>query len=129
LIWREEGLEAVTADCLIMSMIARMFSSFMSTAIGKVFFTALSGKCDKKPELAQEKLGLELEIAMLPCYGGKRLIDRIFIPLGYETEYSTHVLDDKFTEWGESKYVNLKLKGKVQLSELLNHLYIPIACI
>ena len=99
-------------------------SSFMSTAISKVFSTALSGKCDKKPELVKEKLELEVEVIMLPCSGGKALIDKIFIPLGYETEYLTYVLDDKFLDWGESRYVTLRLKGKICLSELLNHLYV-----
>lgn len=47
-------------------------SSFMSTAISKVFSTALSGKCDKKPELIKEKLDLEAKIVMLPCSGSKK---------------------------------------------------------
>ena len=99
-------------------------SSFMSTAISRVFSTALSGKCDKRSELVKEKLDLEAEIIMLPCSGTKSLIEKIFVPLGYMAEYSTYMLDDKFNNWGESRYVNLKLKGRIILSELLNHLYV-----
>ncbi|GHV01970.1 3' terminal RNA ribose 2'-O-methyltransferase Hen1 [Clostridia bacterium] len=101
-------------------------SSFMSTAISKVFSTALSGKCDNKPELAEQKLDLEAEVVMLPCLGNKDLIGRIFTPLGYEVEFSESALDEKFREWGESRYVTLKLKGKVRLCDLLNHLYVLI---
>jgi len=99
-------------------------SSFMSTAISKVFGTALSGKCDKKPELAEQELKLEAEITMLPCVGDKGIIESIFAPLGYKAEYDTFGLDDKFADWGESRYVNLKLKCTARLSELLNHLYV-----
>lgn len=99
-------------------------SSFMSNAITKVFSTALSGVCKNKPELVSEKLDLEAEVFSLPCSGGKNLIAKIFEPLGYEVEYTVSILDEKFIEWGESKYVNLRLKGKVKLSDLLNHLYV-----
>jgi len=99
-------------------------SSFMSTAISRVFATALSGRCDKKPELVKQKLELEAEITMLPCSGNKNLIEKIFVPLGYAVEFSPCLLDEKFEGWGESRYVNLKLSDKALLSELLNHLYV-----
>ncbi|MCL2847635.1 MAG: 3' terminal RNA ribose 2'-O-methyltransferase Hen1 [Firmicutes bacterium] len=99
-------------------------SSFMSTAISKIFGTAMSGKCDKMPDLVEQKIDLESSIMMLPCSGDKKILERIFAPLGYKVEYDTFILDDKFTEWGESKYINLYLKGNIKLSELLNHLYV-----
>ncbi len=101
-------------------------SSFMSTAISKVYNTAMSGKCEKRPELSEQKLDLEAEVIMMPCSGSKELIEKIFVPLGYAVEYSTHILDDKFKDWGDSHYVNLKIKGNVRLCELLNHLYVLI---
>lgn len=101
-------------------------SSFMSTAINKVFTTAMSGRCDKKPELADKELDLEANITMLPCKGSKELINKIFCPLGYEVSYETFLLDENFMDWGESSYVNLRLSAKKRLCDLLNHLYVLI---
>ena len=101
-------------------------SSFMSTALNKVFSTAINGRCEKKPELVMEKLDLEANVTMLPCKGDKELIQRIFKPLGYEITFDNYILDDKFPRWGESSYVNLKLSAKIRLCDLLNHLYVLI---
>ncbi len=101
-----------------------VMSSFMSTAISKVFSTAMNGRCDKRPELAAAALDLEAQLTMLPCRGDQELVRRIFEPLGYTIAYDQTVLDEKFPEWGESKYVNLKLRGNVRLCDLLNHLYV-----
>lgn len=101
-------------------------TSFVSTAISRVFATALSGRCDKRPELAGTPLDLTACIYSLKGAGRFEMADKLFEPLGYKVDYSTELLDDHFPEWGESPYVNLTLKGKVRLSELLNHLFVLI---
>ena len=58
-------------------------SSFMSTAINRVFGTAMNGKCTKRQELADSKLSLEAVIYNLPVRGDKELVREIFEPLGY----------------------------------------------
>lgn len=102
-------------------------SSFMSTALSKVYSTAMSGRCDKRPELAASPLDLEARITMLPCRGDAELVSRIFEPLGYTISYERFILDEKFPEWGSSDYMNLTIRGKVKLCDLLNHLYVLIS--
>lgn len=103
-------------------------SSFMSSAISKVFSTAMSGKCAKRQELANLPLDLEAGLHMLPVRGDETLVNEVFEPLGYEVTVKKSVLDEKFPEWGESCYIDLTIRGKVRLCELLNHLYtlIPV---
>ncbi len=100
-------------------------SSFLSVAISRVFGTALGGRCAKKPELVEKKLALEARVTMLPC-GNADLVRRFFEPLGYEVTAEGKQLDDKFPQWGQSRYYNVTLMGEVRLSELLNHLYVLI---
>src|SRR5919202_6932721 len=46
-------------------------SSFMSVALSRVFKTAMSGRCEPRPELAARPLPLEARIAVLPVAGGE----------------------------------------------------------
>lgn len=102
-------------------------SSFMSVAIAKAFSTAMNGKCSKKPELVDVKMPFEIDISVLPApKGGEMLIRKMFEPLGYTVELGRHILDDKFTNWGDSKYFTLKLNHTITLQELLSHLYVMI---
>ncbi|MFP3089705.1 3' terminal RNA ribose 2'-O-methyltransferase Hen1 [Treponema sp. TIM-1] len=102
-------------------------SSFMSTAISSVYGTALAGRCAKKQELADTPLDLSAGLFMLPCRGGGRLPKLLFGPLGYEVESEAPVLlDEQFPEWGNSPYLNLTIRGKVRLRDLLNHIYVLI---
>ncbi len=102
-------------------------SSFMSVAIAKAFSTAMNGKCSKKPELVNIKMPFEVEISVLPApKGGEILIRKMFEPLGYSVELKRHILDDKFVNWGDSKYFTLKLSHTITLQELLSHLYVMI---
>lgn len=102
-------------------------SSFMSVAIAKAFSTAMNGKCSKKPELVDVKMPFEVNISVLPApKGGEILIQKMFEPLGYSIDLERHVLDDKFVNWGESKYFTLKLRHTITLQELLSHLYVMI---
>jgi 3' terminal RNA ribose 2'-O-methyltransferase Hen1 len=68
---------------------------------------------------------------MLPCRGEQEKLNSVFEPLGYEVSYESFVSDEKFPEWGEnanggSKYVNLTIRGKIRLRDLLKHLYVLI---
>jgi 3' terminal RNA ribose 2'-O-methyltransferase Hen1 len=107
-------------------------SSFLSVAISGVFRTAMTGAADDHQQLSDSPLDLEAFISMLPCRGDlaqqtqRTMINRVFEPLGYEVNYETFDMDEKFLEWGKSKYVNLTLKGKVRLRDMLKHIYVLI---
>jgi len=98
----------------------------MSTAISKVFGTALTGRADAHQALSDSSLDLSATITMLPCRGEQDKLNKVFEPLGYEVSYETFVSDENFPDWGESKYVNLTINGKVLLRNLLKHLYVLI---
>ena len=100
-------------------------SSFMSTAVSKVFGTAMSGRSKEKQELADTKLSLTAKIHMLAA-PNKNMIPDIFEPLGYAVAVENYQNDDKFPAWGESKYVTLTISATVLLRDLLNHLYVLI---
>lgn len=102
-------------------------SSFMSVALSKAFSSAMNGKCKDKPELVDAKLPFEVTIASIPApKGGEILIRNFFEPLGYKAELKRHTLDEKFPEWGDSKYYSLKLENSLTTKELLSHLYVLI---
>ena len=101
-------------------------SSLLSTAISKVFGTAMTGRADEHQKLSDSPLDLEASVTMLPCRGDINLINKVFEPLGYEVNYETFFSDENFPSWGNSKYVNLIIKGNVRLRDLLKHLYVLI---
>jgi len=98
----------------------------MSTAISKVYGTAMTGRCDKRQEMADSALDLTAVVTMLPCRGDTAMLESVFAPLGYTVEFTTSELDEKHPEWGGSRYVDLTLSGKVRLQDLLRHLYVLI---
>lgn len=110
-------------------------SSFMSTAISKVFGTAMTGRADTRQALSDSALDLTATVTALPFRGyrgaipagsGTEKLNSVFEPLGYEVSYETFTADEAFPDWGESKYVNLTIRGKVRLRDLLKHLYVLI---
>jgi 3' terminal RNA ribose 2'-O-methyltransferase Hen1 len=101
-------------------------SSFMSVAIARVFGTALSGRCEDRPELAERPLPFVVRLAVLPCRGGEGLLRRLFEPLGYEVRAEHHPLDTVFPMWGEGPYFTVELHAQKTLSDLLTHLYVLI---
>jgi len=101
-------------------------SSFLSTAISKVFGTAMTGRADAHQELSDSELNLTANITMLPCRGEQDKLKSVFEPLGYEVSYETFVTDENFPDWGGSKYVNLAISGKLRLRDLLKHLFVLI---
>lgn len=101
-------------------------TSFLSTAMVRIFGTAMNGKCDKRQELADTPLDLTARLASLKDNGDTELAKQLFEPLGYRVTVSRTQLDEKFPEWGSSPYIDLTISGKVKLSELLNHIYVLI---
>jgi 3' terminal RNA ribose 2'-O-methyltransferase Hen1 len=101
-------------------------SSFLSVAIAEVFGTALSGRCQQRPELANTPLPLQASFAVLPCHGGESVLRRLFEPLGYNVHMHRHPLDERTPEWGDSEYFTVALTGTMRLRDLLSHLYVLV---
>ena len=102
---------------------AYVTSSFMSTAIKKVFGTTMTGRVDVEhlKDVVTSSLELTITLDTLYCQGCVDKLNLIFEPLGYNVKYKQLNYDDVFKTWGKSDYVSLTLKGKVRLSEMLKH--------
>ncbi len=101
-------------------------TSFMSTAIVRIFGTAMNGRCDKRQALADTPLKLTACLSSLKDNGDTELAKELFEPLGYTVTTHRTKLDNSFPEWGISPYIDLTISGTVKLSELLNHIYVLI---
>lgn len=99
-------------------------SSMLAVALGRVFKTALSGRCAARPELAGQALPLEIRLPALPCRGGAEVAQRVFAPLGWQVEVGPVPLDPAMPGWGDSDYVALRLTGEHRLAGALGHLYV-----
>lgn len=99
-------------------------SSMLSVALGRVFRTALTGRCSARPELAATPLPLEVRLPALPSRGGNGLIERLFGPLGWTVAATPLALDPEIPAWGDSRYVDATLTGNVTLADALSHLYV-----
>ena len=99
-------------------------SSMLAVALGKVFRTAMTGRCDARPDLAARALPLEIRIPALSCRGGADLADRLLRPLGWDMEATRIPLDPELPEWGDSRYLTVRLTGQVRLADALSHLYV-----
>ena len=101
-------------------------SSFMSVAIARLFGTAMAGRCEHRPGLADTAIPLVAEIVPLPCRAEPALLHRLFEPLGYTVEAEGGMLDVAFPAWGSSPFYRLTLRRTCRLAELLSHLYVLI---
>lgn len=99
-------------------------SSLLGVALADVFSTARAGRCAARQELADSAIPLEVAIPVLPCRGGPDIARRVFEPLGWEAEAEPIALDEAFPEWGDSRYVRLRLRGVVRLADALNQLHV-----
>lgn len=99
-------------------------SSYLTVAMGRVFGTALSGKCQKRPELVATRLPLEITVEVLRARGGAEILRKLFEPLGYRVDTIALPLDENFPEWGESRYFRLSLQAAVTVHDALSHLYV-----
>ena len=101
-------------------------SSLLSVAMGRMLNTAMGGRSKLRQELADRPIPLEAVITPLPARGGADLVARLFEPLGYEVELNAIELDPAHSDWGDSPYVELTLRGEVRLAALLNHLFVLV---
>lgn len=99
-------------------------SSFLAVAINKLFGTAMTGRSKERPELAETPIPLRAHLPVVPCRGGEELLRRLFEPLGYDVTATALPLDSAFPEWGDSRYLDVGLAGRVRLRDLLEHLFV-----
>jgi 3' terminal RNA ribose 2'-O-methyltransferase Hen1 len=99
-------------------------SSLLSVAMSRVFKTAMAGRCDARPDLAAKPLPLQLHVPALPCRGGADVASRLFAPLGWKVSAQPVPLDEHFPEWGDSRYLDVRLSGTLRLADALNQLYV-----
>lgn len=99
-------------------------SSMLAVALGKVFRTAMAGRCDARPDLVDRVLPLEVRVPVLPTAGGAEMVRELFEPLGWSVDATSLPLDETIPGWGDSRYVDLRLTGSLVLSEALSHLYV-----
>jgi 3' terminal RNA ribose 2'-O-methyltransferase Hen1 len=95
-------------------------SSLLAGAIARVFRTALRGASKDRPELASERIPLEIGVPVLR--GTESLTVRLFEPLGWQVEATPIPFEPEIG--GDSRYVELRLTGRLKLSDALNHLYV-----
>ncbi|WP_412076428.1 3' terminal RNA ribose 2'-O-methyltransferase Hen1 [Streptomyces xanthophaeus] len=100
-------------------------SSLLAVALSGVFRSALKGQCTARPELPEQARPLRIEVPALPARGGAELVHRLFDPLGWDLVRVEAVpLDERFPEWGDSRYVRLVLEGELRLADALRQLYV-----
>jgi 3' terminal RNA ribose 2'-O-methyltransferase Hen1 len=95
-------------------------SSLLAVALGKVFGTAMRGRCDRRPELAETAIPLEIHLPACPG----ALAERLFTPLGWTVDATRVPLDPAFPDWGDSPYADLRLTGTLRLADALTQLYV-----
>jgi 3' terminal RNA ribose 2'-O-methyltransferase Hen1 len=101
-------------------------SSFLSVAISQVFRTAMTGRCEQKPDLADTPIPLVAKIPVLPSRGREGFLRGLFEPLGYQVNVRRLALDDAFPDWGNSSYFDVELTHTIKLCDLLSHLHVMI---
>lgn len=101
-------------------------SSFMSSAIARVFGTAMTGRSDTRQELSDQALDLSATITMLPFQGELEMLEKVFSPLGYTVDFKTIDDIEGNQEWAGRQYVDLTISGMVRLRDLLRELYVLI---
>jgi 3' terminal RNA ribose 2'-O-methyltransferase Hen1 len=101
-------------------------SSLLAVALGKAFSSARRGVSKERPDLVDVALPLEVHVPALSCRGGPDMARRFFEPLGWRVDATAVPLDETFPEWGESRYVDLRLTGELRVADALNHLYVAL---
>ncbi|MHB1431805.1 MAG: 3' terminal RNA ribose 2'-O-methyltransferase Hen1 [Streptosporangiaceae bacterium] len=99
-------------------------ASMLAVAIKDVYRSALAGRCQARPELADTAIPLELRVPALPCRDGAGLVRRVFEPLGWQVRAAAVPLDPAIAGWGASHYLDVTLSGRLRLADALNHLYV-----
>ncbi|MCC2314360.1 3' terminal RNA ribose 2'-O-methyltransferase Hen1 [Cellulomonas xiejunii] len=99
-------------------------SSMLAVALGKVFRTAMTGRCELRPELPARRWDLNVHVPAVPCRGGVEAAVRLFAPLGWQVDARPVPLDPTVPAWGDSRYVDLRLTGTQRVADALSHLYV-----
>ena len=99
-------------------------SSLLAVALGKVFGTAMKGRCDARPELVDQPLPLTVRVPAVPSDGGPALVEELFAPLGWKVGGRAEPADPEVPRWGDSRYVDTTLVGTLRLSDALSQLYV-----
>ena len=99
-------------------------SSMLAVALSKVFRTAMTRRCDARPDLVNQPLPLEITLPVLPSRGGSAMIEQLFAPLGWTVTAEVIPLDETVPAWGSSPYCRVRLAGDVVLADALAHLYV-----
>ncbi|SCL23465.1 3' terminal RNA ribose 2'-O-methyltransferase Hen1 [Micromonospora nigra] len=99
-------------------------SSLLASALSRVYRSALRGESRDRPELAATAVPLEVRVPVLRCRGGADVATRLFTPLGWAVTATPIPLDERYPEWGDSRYVDLTLTGTRRVADALNHLYV-----
>jgi 3' terminal RNA ribose 2'-O-methyltransferase Hen1 len=99
-------------------------SSFLAVALNKMFGTAMTGRSKDRPELAGQALDFEVHLPVLPAREGETLVRGLFEPLGYAVSAVEIPLDVAFPGWGASRYLDVRLTGRVLVKDLLEHLFV-----
>lgn len=73
-------------------------------------------------EVTGRPLPFEVEVPVLPCPAGPRLVRRLFTPLGYHVAVSPVASDPRFPSDGGDGDLAVRLTGIVRLADLLSHL-------
>ncbi|WP_309134954.1 3' terminal RNA ribose 2'-O-methyltransferase Hen1 [Cellulomonas sp.] len=98
-------------------------SSMLAVTLGRVFRSALAGRCAARPELVDRVWPLEVHLPAVPCPGPDAAA-RLFAPLGWQVEAAPVPLDPQVPAWGDSRYVDLRLRGTHRVADALSHLYV-----
>ena len=99
-------------------------SSFLSVAISKMFGTAMTGRSKDRPELAGQPIPLVIQLPVVPCRGGERVLRALFEPLGYNVAATRVPLATHFPEWGDSRYLGVTLSITAPVKDVLEHLFV-----
>lgn len=99
-------------------------SSMLAVALGRVFGTAMKGRCPARPDLEGASLPLTIHVPAVPSREGPELVERLFGPLGWQVTAEVAALDPKVPRWGDSPYIDVTLAGLMTLSQALSHLYV-----
>jgi 3' terminal RNA ribose 2'-O-methyltransferase Hen1 len=98
--------------------------SYLAVALRAAFTTALAGRCAARPDLVDELFDLEIRVPSLSARGGADVVRRLFEPLGWRVTATPIPLEPEFPQWGESRYVDLRLTGSQRVADALRHLYV-----
>lgn len=99
-------------------------ASVLAVALRRVFRTAMTGRCDLRPDLPGRALPLEVHVPAVAVRGGVELVADLFAPLGWDVVATTRPLDPLVPAWGDARYVDLRLRGTLRLADALAHLYV-----